>query len=55
MGCQKIKTIGWIVFEIIDGLAGSESSWDLNSADVNEIRYKLYMGKDDQSEIELFE
>ena len=30
MGCQKIKTIGWIVFEIIDGLAGSENSLDLN-------------------------
>ena len=33
MGCQKIKTIEWIVFEIIDGLAGSESSWDLNRED----------------------
>ena len=35
MGCQKIKTIGWIVFEIIDGLAGSESSWDLNNPQVS--------------------
>ena len=31
MGYQKIKAFGCIVFEIIDRLAGSESSWDPNS------------------------
>ena len=30
MGYQKIKAFGCIVFEIIDRLAGSECSWDLN-------------------------
>ena len=30
MGYQKIKAFGCIVFEIIDRLAGSESSWDPN-------------------------
>ena len=31
MGYQKIKAFRWIVCEIIDRLAGSESSWDPNS------------------------
>ena len=30
MGYQKIKAFGWIVFEIIDRLAGSETSLDPN-------------------------
>ena len=36
MGYQKIKAFGWIVFEIIDRLAGSETSLDLNSIEWNE-------------------
>ena len=31
MGYQKIKAFGWIVFEIIDRLAGSETSLDPNT------------------------
>ena len=31
MGYQKIKAFGWIVFEIIDRLAGSETYLDPNS------------------------
>ena len=43
MGCQKIKTIGWIVFEIIDGLAGSETYLDLNKQQSKSVQ-KLRIG-----------